>query len=76
MKVDNSFATLHSNKYQHSGLQVHPFAEPYLHAPLAAFFPSTYLSINAFEQYLLYPILLSQCTRQILRVCFTCGKQI
>lgn len=49
-------------KYQHLGLQVQPFAEPYLHAQLAAFFPSTYLSVDASEQYLLYPTLLSQCT--------------
>jgi len=63
-------------KYQQLGLQVQPFAEPYSQAPLAAFFPSTYLSTDAFEQYLLYPTLLSQCTCQILCVCFTCGKQL
>lgn len=49
-------------KYPHLGLQVQPFAEPYLHAQLAAFFPSTYLSTDAFEQYLSYPTFLSQCT--------------
>lgn len=61
-------------KQQHLGLQVQPVAEPYFHASLPAFLPSMYLSADAFEQYFLYPTLLSQCTRQILCVSFVANK--